>query len=133
LFAYLERPLNCPRHEPLVKRLFKLADTGRDDAVMAHFLVALDRSIRRRRMTVERWNSRTRSTYNAEVVVTPGDTTLSRDDRFGGGPWFAQNREKFVAGKFLFSVPTRHYLRRRAWRYFRKLGKKEPDRYVPAV
>jgi len=33
----------------------------------------------------------------------------------------------------LFSVHTRHYLRRRAWRYFRKLGKQQPERYIPAV
>jgi len=33
----------------------------------------------------------------------------------------------------LFSVHTRHYLRRRTWRYFRRLGKKSPERYVPAV
>jgi hypothetical protein len=33
----------------------------------------------------------------------------------------------------LFSVATRQYLRRRAWRYFRRLGRKSPERYVPAV
>jgi hypothetical protein len=33
----------------------------------------------------------------------------------------------------LFSVSTRHYLRRRAWRYFRKLGKSHPERYVFAA
>lgn len=133
LFAYLERPLNSARHEPLVKRLFKFADNAGDDAVMARFLVALDRTIRRRRGVKTQWNYRTRTQEQYEVVYTPGDTTLSRDDRFVTGPWFAQNREKFTAGKFLFSVPTRHYLRRRAWRYFRRLGKKEPDRYIPAV
>jgi hypothetical protein len=33
----------------------------------------------------------------------------------------------------LFSHRTRHYLRRRVWRYFRRLGHQHPDRYVPAV
>jgi hypothetical protein len=33
----------------------------------------------------------------------------------------------------LFSAHTRHYLRRRAWRYFRRLGQEHPERYVPAV
>ena len=33
----------------------------------------------------------------------------------------------------LFGVATRSYLRRRAWRYFRKLGKDHPDRYVAAA
>src|SRR5262245_51834677 len=133
LFAYLERPLNSARHEPLVKRLFKFADNAGDDAVMARFLVALDRTIRRKRGTARQWNHRTRSYEQIETITLPPDTTLSRDDQFVTGPWFAQNREKFTQGKFLFSVPTRQYLRRRAWRYFRKLGKKHPDRYVPAV
>ncbi len=33
----------------------------------------------------------------------------------------------------LFSVATRQYLRRRAWRYFRKLGRVHPERYVAAA
>src|SRR6516165_5974156 len=47
LLAYLERPLNAYRHEALVKRLFKRAEAAGDDAVMARFLVAFDRSVRR--------------------------------------------------------------------------------------
>lgn len=133
LFAYLERPFNSPRHEPLVKRLFKFADTAGDDAVMARFLVGFDRLIRRRRATKERYNYRRREYEQYEAVVQPGNTVLARDDRSYTGAWFAQNREQFVAGKFLFSVPTRNYLRRRSWRYFRRLGRKQPERYIPAV
>jgi hypothetical protein len=33
----------------------------------------------------------------------------------------------------LFSVATRSYLRRRAWRYFRKLGRTHPDWYIAAA
>ncbi len=33
----------------------------------------------------------------------------------------------------LYSTPTRHYMCRRAWRYFRRLGKTNPERYVAAV
>jgi hypothetical protein len=133
LFWYLERPLNSPRHEPLVKRLFKLADAAGDDAVMARFLAGFDRTIRRRRSTKEKYNYRRREYEQYESLATPGNTVLSRDDRSYAGAWFAQNREQFVAGKYLFSVPTRNYLRRRAWRYFRKLGRNHPDRYVSAV
>jgi len=133
LLAYLERPLNAARHEPLVKRLFKFADNAGDDAVMARFLVSLDRTIRRKRGTADRWDPRSRSTERVEVIFTPPDTTLSRDDRFYLGAWFVQNREKFTRGRFLFSVPTRQYLRRRAWRYFRKLGKRHPERYLAGV
>ncbi|MBA4188798.1 MAG: hypothetical protein C0467_12435 [Planctomycetaceae bacterium] len=133
LLTYLEQPLNAARHEPLVKRLFKFADNAGDDAVMARFLVGLDRTIRRKRGTTSRWDPRSRSYESIEIIYTPADTTLSRDDRFYLGSWFVQNREKFTQGKFLFSIPTRHYLRRRAWRYFRKLGKKHPDRYISGV
>jgi hypothetical protein len=133
LFAYLERPLNAPRHEPLVKRLFKFADNAGDDAAMARFLVGLDRTIRRKRGVARQWNYRTRAYEQFETITIPGDTMLSRDDRFYVGAWYAQNREKFTKGKYLFSIPTRHYLRRRAWRYFRKLGRKNPERYVPAI
>ena len=55
LFDYLARPLNCYRHEPLVKRLFKLAETAGDDEVMGAFLVAFDRTVRRVRKTLTRY------------------------------------------------------------------------------
>src|SRR5262249_6217051 len=54
LFDYLSRPLNCYRHEALVKRLFKLAEKNEDDELMGAFLVALDRSIRRVRKNLTR-------------------------------------------------------------------------------
>src|SRR4051812_31636842 len=55
LFDYLSRPLNGYRHEPLVKRLFKLAEKAGDDELMGAFLVAFDRSFRRVRRTVTRY------------------------------------------------------------------------------
>src|SRR5947208_12999466 len=47
LLEYLDRPLNAYRHEGLVKRLFKHAETAGDDQAMGRFLVLFDRSIRR--------------------------------------------------------------------------------------
>src|SRR5713101_2040384 len=47
LFDYFNLPLNAFRHEALVKRLFKLAEKAGDDALMARFMVAFDRSVRR--------------------------------------------------------------------------------------
>src|SRR5215204_4501642 len=55
LFDYLSRPLNCYRHEPLVKRLFKLAEKAGDDELMGAFLVAFDRTVRRARKTRTRY------------------------------------------------------------------------------
>lgn len=40
---------------------------------------------------------------------------------------------RFIRQGVLFSLETRRYLRRRAWRFFRLLGKKQPERYIPAV
>src|SRR5205823_3229693 len=42
-------------------------------------------------------------------------------------------RRKDLERRRLFSLATRHYLRRRAWRYFRHLGRRQPRRYVAAV
>src|SRR5205823_4180243 len=33
----------------------------------------------------------------------------------------------------LFTYKTRHYLQRRAWRYFRRVGFQKPEKFVPAV
>jgi hypothetical protein len=165
LLAYLERPLNAPRHEPLVKKLFKMAEEARDDAAMARFLVALDRSIRRverqkrhrqarwvdtreeAEQLVALWKSQVgydftniseafgkrkgarfyvfgMTTWTEPFLTTPAGTTMPKDDGR-----FSRKAERFR----LFSVPTRHYLRRRAWRYFRRLGKSHPERYVAAI
>lgn len=40
---------------------------------------------------------------------------------------------KKVESLRLFTAHTRHYLRRRTWRYFRNLGKTTPERYVAAA
>ena len=48
-FKYLALPLDRPGHHPLVKRLFKQAEANRDHELMAAFLVAFDRLIRRQR------------------------------------------------------------------------------------
>jgi hypothetical protein len=165
LLDYLSRPLNCCRHEPLVKRLFKLAEQAGDDGVMGAFLVAFDRTIRRVRKTVTRYKSETfRSQAAAEdavrawvaegyenanvnnwsgashayawkrepVVVVPGNTVMPRPANRNPRITDAE-RERFEKRYRLFSLPTRRYLRRRAWRYFRLLGKRDPARYVQAA
>jgi hypothetical protein len=128
LLDYLNQPLNAPRHEPLVKRLFKLAEQAGDDEVMARFLVLMDRSVRRKRMTRFRYDAIGRSGSDEEILAVRPGTVMPR--------WQGRNPGINVdgLGKYrLFSVHTRNYLRRRAWRYFRRLGKQHPDRYLPAV
>ncbi len=168
IFEYLALPMNCYRHEPLVKRLFKLAEKAGDDELMGAFLVAFDRTIRRVRKRVMQWKhqqfrnqaeaeaavrqwedegfqSTTISNYSGrfyasankpdDVVVQPGNTVMPRpaeNQRKRAERVNDWQREKL--GRFrLFSLPTRRYLRRRAWRYFRLLGRRDPYRYVLAA
>ncbi len=239
LFDYLNLPLNAFRHEALVKRLFKLAEKAGDDALMARFLVAFDRSVRRvksdRRRYVShafdtrpeaeawmrqlneigadaihlqdvggryqihavwrrgqvRWENRqVEKREEAEALVARwkkegGDTSIFdhggeyrvtaalagefirpqsgstmprektftfRNPRTGKQLQFSDLRTRFGLKSWpqdlsalparlqaklkrlrLFSIHTRNYLRRRTWRYFRRLGKQQPERYVPAL
>lgn len=198
LFDYLDRPLNAYRHEGLVKRLFKLAEAAGDDAVMARFLVAFDRSIRRvpryghrkvqQQVETESEAKRLAALWKAEGctwtgywrlgrsytvngtwreprLVVPGGTTMPLGRMrpwtvFARKTWERLNvqvadwvfllslnpneywnvtevpddvRARLEQSFRLFSVATRHYLRRRAWRYFRRLGRSDPERYVAAI
>src|SRR6266498_4238956 len=51
---YLAQPLNCPGHQPVVKHLFKHAEENNDHELMAAFLVAFDRQVRREIRTKRR-------------------------------------------------------------------------------
>jgi hypothetical protein len=167
LIDYLSLPLNAYRHEALVKRLFKGAETAGDDELMGAFLVAFDRSMRRAYKTQYRhkWDQfATRAeaegragqlraegyqpvinnygnrfyvsaTKQDEVVVVPNNA-MPRPHQA------ARTRSQSIADHYrqrleqrfvLFSLPTRRYLRRRAWRYFRKLAKADPERYRAAA
>lgn len=96
------------QHRVVFKRLFKQAWHDRDHELMGAFMVTLDRALRRRRAK--------RFRYENRVVETTEILRLSPRGNWG-----------------VFSTPTTHYLRRRAWRYFRRLGFFDPAAYVPAV
>ena len=87
----LDRSFERPQLKPLVKRLFKLAEAAGEDRVMAWFLVAADCSIRRRESMRYNWETRSSEPHLRHAVPPPGDGEA-------------------------FSVATRRYLRRRAWR-----------------
>jgi hypothetical protein len=153
LFEYLNQPLNAYRHEALVKRLFKLAEEAGDDELMGAFLVAFDRSVRRIRRRRHHYDWRSRRSWEEESVRVPRDTTMPRDKsatRAARNPrtgepmkvpvaaWFRWPKDPtqlkgMLESKRLFTVHTRNYLRRRTWRYFRNLGREEPERYLAAV
>jgi hypothetical protein len=72
--------------------------------------------------------------WEGEALVTPPDTTMWRPGTRHSGPCPLDDHLRAAwEGRRLFSLATRRYLRRRAWRYFRLLGKRRPERYVPAV
>lgn len=96
-----------PEARLIFKRLFKQAWADRDHELMGACMVASDCMLRRKRVKQYRY-------VNRQVEFTE---TLK----------LPQRRPR------LFSGSTTHYLRRRAWRYFRRLGFSAPDQYVPAV
>lgn len=120
---YLLLPLNSPRHEALVKRLFKLAEKAHDDELMGLFLRAFDVSIRRRKRTRQIFNVVTRQYWTSETILPPQSGIPKNLRRY-------LNSHRQLR---LFSVLTRRYLTRRSWRYFRQLGAKDPVRYVKAA
>jgi hypothetical protein len=177
LLTYLDQPLNSFRHEVLVKRLFKLAEAAGDDEAMGWFLVAFDRSLRRKLRKGSRsasqvvatceeaaalsneWQKQgyrtgywtywgrdaagryveqgflVHRTWVADIPSVPDGTVMWRPpqaQRNRPYPVDEAQRQRFERCR-LFSLETRRYLRRRAWRYFRKLGKQHPERYVPAL
>jgi hypothetical protein len=73
--------------------------------------------------------------WTEDALRLPHSTVMWRPaeaQRRGPHPIADSAREQFEQHR-LYSVATRRYLQRRAWRYFRKLGKEQPERYVPAV
>ncbi|WP_149494960.1 hypothetical protein [Roseiconus lacunae] len=126
LSQYLNQPLNHFRHEALVKRLFKLAEEAGDDEVMAWMMVAFDRSIRRVVTSRYQYDWQTRESWEEETLSVPHGRVMPRNPRILR--WF-----KDRASLRLFSLKTRRYLRRRSWRYFRKLGNRDPQRYLEAM
>jgi hypothetical protein len=136
IFAYLTEPMNCPGHQPVIKHLFKHAEETRDNDLMAAFLAAFDRQVRRRIQNKRRWGFSTRSVIEQERLVTPRDVIPLKADRGARNPMTGEAIAYGVrtpANAKLFSYRTRYYLRRRAWRYFRHLGYHDPVTYLQAL
>ncbi|WP_437723993.1 hypothetical protein [Sorangium sp. So ce861] len=119
LLRYIDDGCDRPHHRAIVKTLYKLAEQAEDDEVIGHFMVAFDRLVRRKLVKVPRYDWQTRTSHEepwlvndtrAPVCLAPGDVESPR-----------------------FSMRTRHYLRRRAFRYFRRLGRRDAARYGRAI
>lgn len=136
ILAYLALPLNCPGHQPIVKRLFKQAEESKDHELMAAFLVAFDCLVRREIRTKRKWDFQARTAIEEERLVTPRDVIPLKLARVARNPMtgeiisFGLRTPKQAK---LFKYRTRYYLRRRAWRYFRWLGYRDPGAYLRAI
>ena len=136
LLIYLDEPLDRPGHHPVIKRIFKHAEETGDHDLMAVFMVALDRSVRRKRRNRMIFHRDTGQWWEEEILVTPRDSIPAKMTKNVRDPRTGRKIELPVqidADSRLFSHHTRNYLRRRAWRYFRRMGFGRPDEYVGAV
>ncbi|UJR78275.1 hypothetical protein [Sandaracinus amylolyticus] len=98
----------APGQRPLVKHVFKSAEAAGDAEVIAAFLVAFDRLFRYSLKRARRWDWQTSTTR--EVAI------LTRTKTPGADPVRAP----------IFSSHTRAHLRRRALRFFRVMGRRDP-------
>ena len=136
ILDYLAQPMDCPGHQPVVKRLFKQAEENQDTELMAAFLVAFDRQVRRQIETKRRWDFRARTSTEEERLITPRDVLPPQGQREGRNPMTGGLMSipvRTPRGAKLFKYRTRYYLRRRAWRHFRRLGHRDPAAYVEAL
>jgi hypothetical protein len=136
VLKYLQLPLDQVGHQSVVKRLFKQAERSRDDEQMGAFLVAFDRLVRRYRAKRYRYDWRSRQSWTEEILRTPRNTVPHQDTRVYRHPRTGEDLEypaRVPRHGRLFRYRTRKYLRRRAWRYFRRMGYQRPADYPGAV
>jgi hypothetical protein len=112
LLAWIDDGCDRTGHRPLVKRVFKAAEKAGDEEAMAHFLVAFDRLPQRKLVESTSWD------WQAREQVTR--LVLKRVAPPGGAEGH-------------FGSTTRSYLARRAFRFFRTIGRKDPARYGRAI
>ncbi|MBI5547198.1 MAG: hypothetical protein HY901_25230 [Deltaproteobacteria bacterium] len=124
LLRYVDEGCAWPFHRALVKRLFKLAEDANDDEAMAHFMAAFDRFTNRKLGSRYRFELKSRRLVEETALVHSRDVPAFQ-------PQTAQHRPR-MAG-LVFSRHTREYLKRRAFRYFRHLGLRDPPRFRAAM
>jgi hypothetical protein len=119
LLRYIDDGCDRPHHRPLIKALFKKAEAASDDELMAHFLVAFDRLVKRTATRASVWDRTSKSSI--PTVHLRQDPSV---------PDASGNRDTRAAH---FSRRTRRYLRRRAFRYFRVIARSDTQRYGKAI
>ncbi|MEM9827200.1 MAG: hypothetical protein AAF958_11455 [Planctomycetota bacterium] len=137
--VYLHGPLNHPGHETVVKHAFRYHESAADLEMLGHWMVALDRIVRRVIVTqflpMGRGNWTPVSMLRAKSNPTRKEVTGRTHSYKIGWKEFTYPLPdiKNKPGHQLFSQRTRAYLRRRIWRFFRQLSRRDPEAYVRAI
>lgn len=124
VLEYLERPFDRGGHHAVVRRLFKHFEGTGHLAVMGAFLVAFDRSVRRKRLPP--------GPRGIALTVVP-ETIPARSWKTYERPGLYRLRFRNHGKGQLYTSATRHYFRRRAWRWFRELGRTDGAAYLKAA
>ena len=140
LIRYLQRDLNFPGHEVVVKRMYKHFQTTGDHELLAHFMVAFDRFVRRSRIDCGLWNLKTREYVREEKLFAKSNKTI-QNETGRTAEWGTGKYKRTVSlpdrlnkpGNRLFSQQTRNHLRRKVWRHFRWLSYRDADAFLSAM
>lgn len=137
---YLRLELNFPGHEVVVKRLFKHFEAAADLQMLPHFLVSFDRLVRRQRQTRFQYDPQTRNTWYEEALYAQPNKTIRNETGRKAEYFYLGVKRTYPLpdrwnrpGNRLFSHLTRNYLRRRVWRFFRRLAHHDAEAYVRSI
>lgn len=140
MVRYLQSDLNDPGHEVVFKRLLKHFEAAADHEMMGHFLVASDRLVRRKRQDLYRYDPAFKARMPLQVLFAePNRTVRDQPARvetinlMGRPTQVTRPAISNCPENRLFAHRTRSYVRRRVWRYFRRLGYGRPAAYVAAI
>lgn len=126
LLAYLDLPMNRGGHHAVVRRIFKHAEAASDHEILAACLTLFDRGVRRHRKAA--WGD-----APERLAVLQETIPAKAKKRYNPKTRKVELRFTHAGVGKLYTAATRAYLRRRAWRYFRNLGRKDPAAYVAAL
>ena len=130
VIRYFQLDLNLPGHEVVVKRLCKHFHAAGDHELLAHIMVACDRFVRRVRITRPWWNQTTREIVREEQLFAKPNKSIQ--DEIGRSAILRPDRLNRKTNR-LFSHRTRNHLRRKVWRYFRRLSYRDAEAYLSAM
>ncbi|MCA9605520.1 MAG: hypothetical protein KC619_07985 [Myxococcales bacterium] len=134
LLAYVDDGCDRGRHRTLVRRILRLAEQRQDDELMAHLFRAFDAMDRHEVRVVDRWSWQDRETHKVAVrmKVRPHPRRATTREHYEllraaprEGGWRVRSPH--------FSAHTRAYLRRRTFRWLRKMAFREPERFFEAA